>query len=67
MDRGPLIHRLQVYLGESVLEVVLQSQLPQKFVDLFFTITSMLHKLTNLCGNRLLQNDFKNTIFEMKV
>ena len=23
--------------------------------------------MTNVCGNRLVQNDFKNTVFEMKV
>ena len=38
------------------------SQLPHKSVDLSLTITNIKNKLTDLCGNRLLQNDFKNTL-----
>ena len=42
------------------------SQLPQKSVNLSFTIIYMQNKLTNLCGNWHLQNDFKNALCEMR-
>ena len=34
-----------------------KSQLPHKSANLSFTITNIKNKLTDLCGNRLLQND----------
>ena len=37
-----------------------------EFVNLSFTDTNMKNKLTNLCGNRLLQNDFENTLCEIR-
>ena len=39
------------------------SQLSHKSVNLFFTITNTL---PDLCGNWLLQNDFKDTLCEIK-
>ena len=41
------------------------SQLLQKSVNLSLTITYMKNKLTDLCGNYLLQDDFHNTLCEM--
>jgi hypothetical protein len=41
------------------------SQLPLKSVNLSFPITNIKKKLTDSCGNRLLRNDFKNTLCEM--
>jgi hypothetical protein len=35
-----------------------------KFVNVSFTSTNIKNKLTDLCGNRLLQNDFNNTLCE---
>ena len=43
-----------------------QSQVPQKFVNLSFTITSVKSYLTDLCRNSLLQNDVENTLCEIK-
>ena len=43
-----------------------RSQLHHKSVNLSFTIASIKNKLTDFCGNRLLQNDFKNTLCEIK-
>ena len=35
--------------------------MPQKFFNSSSIITKMKEKLTDLCGNRLLQNNFINT------
>ena len=43
-----------------------RSQLPHKSVNLSFTITRIKNKLTEICGNWLLQNDVKNTLCEIK-
>ena len=43
-----------------------KSQLPHRSVNLFFVITHVRNELTNLCGNRLWQNDFINTLCEIK-
>ena len=53
-------------LYKSVHNVVLQSQFPHKSVNLPFIITNMKNKLTNLCGNWLLQNDLMNTSVKWK-
>jgi len=44
-----------------------KSQLSHKVVNVCFTITNTKNTLTCLCGNRLLQNDFKSTIGETKM
>ena len=41
-----------------------ESQSPHKSVNLFFTLVIIKNKLTNLCGNWLLQNDCKSTLCE---
>ena len=46
---------------------VCRSHPPHKSVNLSFTITNTKNKLTDLCGNRLLQNDFKNTLCEINL
>jgi len=38
-----------------------KSQFPHKSVNLSFIITDTKNKVTDLCGNRLLPNDFINT------
>ena len=43
-----------------------RSQLPYKSVNLSVTIIDTQNNLTDLCGNLLMQNDFKNTLCEMK-
>ena len=37
-----------------------------KFINLSFIITNIKDKMTNLCGNRLLQNNFINIFGEIK-
>ena len=44
----------------------LTSQFPQKPVNLFFVLVIVKDKLTNLCGNGLLQDDFTNTFCEIR-
>jgi len=43
-----------------------KSQFPHKSVKLSFIITNMKNKLTNLRGNRLLQNDMTNDFCEIR-
>ena len=43
-----------------------KSQFPHKSVHLSLITTNTKNKLTNLCGNRLLQNDFVNTFREIE-
>ena len=43
-----------------------RSQLPPKSNNLSFSVTNVKSKLTNLCGNRLLQNDLQNTCDKMR-
>ena len=40
-------------------------QFPHKFVNLSFIITNINNKLTDLCGNYLLENDLINAFCEM--
>ena len=56
-----------MYLTHSVYTVVLQSQFPHKSVNLSFLITHVKNDLTDLCGNRLLQNACINTLCEVRV
>jgi len=48
------------------IQPVCKSQLLQKSVNICFMLVKIVDKLTNLCGNRLLQNNFINTFCEMK-
>ena len=43
-----------------------KSQFPHKSVDLSFILVIIQDKLTSLCGNRLLQNNFINTCCEIR-
>ena len=43
-----------------------RSQFPHKSVNLSFIITDVKHKLTDLRGHRLLQNDFVTTLCEIR-
>ena len=43
------------------------SQFPHKSANLAFMITNIKNKLTNLCGNRLLQNNFTNSFCEIRL
>ena len=42
------------------------SQSPHKFVNLSFNITNIRNEMTDLCENRLVQNDFINTFCEIR-
>ena len=44
-----------------------RSQFPQKIVNVFFISAIVKDKLTDFCGNRLLQNDFLNTFCEIRL
>ena len=44
-----------------------KSQFPNRFVNLFFILVMIKDKLTDLCGNWLLHNDWINTFCEIKV
>ena len=44
-----------------------KSQFPHKCVNLAFIITNIKNKLTDLCENRLLQNDFINTFYAINL
>ena len=55
------------FISQRVLKVVLcRSQPPHNSVNLSLTITNIKKKLTDLCGNWLLQNDFMNTFGEIR-
>jgi len=54
------------YLSPSFLKSLCRSQLLHESVNLSFTLTNMKNKLTDSCGNWLLQNDFENTLSEMR-
>jgi hypothetical protein len=47
------------------LKLVCSSQLTHKFVNLSFISTDMENKVTDLCGNGLLQNDFEDTLCDV--
>ena len=51
-----------VILHQVFFKVVLQSQIPRKSVTYPSLFTNIENKLTDLCGNWLLQNDFTNTV-----
>ena len=53
------------YLTESVYRFVVQNQFPHKSVSVSFIITNIKKKMTDLCGNWLLQNKFMNTFCEI--
>ena len=44
-----------------------KSRFPHKFVNLFFISATIEDKLTNLCGDWLLQNDFVNILCEIRL
>ena len=47
------------------LKTLCESQFPYEFVNVFLILEIVKDKLTNLCGNRLLQNDLKETLCEI--
>ena len=56
------------YLTESVHKVALHKSIPaKKSVNLFFISVIINDKFADLCGNRLLQNDFMNTFCEVNL
>ena len=56
----------RAYLTQGVLKSFCRNQLFQKFVNLSFTVTDMKNILTDLRENRLVQNEFENTLFEIR-
>ena len=42
-----------------------KSRFPHKSVNSSFIITDIKNKLTDLCGNRLLHNNFINSLYEI--
>ena len=41
-------------------------QFPHRSVNLIFTLVIVKDKLTDMCGNRLLRNEFANTLCEIR-
>ena len=58
----PVLHS---YLTQSVCEGVLQKSILQKSVSIFLILVITENELTDLCENRLLQNDSRFTLCEM--
>jgi len=54
------------YLTQSVFKVVVQTSIPTQSVNLFFLLVTVKDELTDLWGCRLVQNDFKNTLCEIR-
>ena len=59
--------RFRIYLTEYIYQKVLGSQLPYTIVNLFLILVIVQGTLTNMCENRLLQNDFINTFCEIRI
>ena len=51
---------------KSFFKSICRSQVPQTSINTSFTITNVKNKLTDLCGNWLSQNDFKNSLCEIR-
>ena len=64
--RGGHCSPQEVYLTESVYEVIFKSPFPHKSVNSSFIITNMNNQLTDLCGNWLLPNNVMNTLRERR-
>ena len=56
----------QAHLTQSFFKVVVQRSTPPPIRQLTFTITDIHNMSTDLCGNSLLQNDFKDSLCEIK-
>ena len=61
--------RCYVFISQKVFIMsFFKGQLPHKSVNLFFILVIPMNKLTNICGNRLLQNDLIiNTFCEISL
>ena len=57
---------IQLISHRVFLKSFCRSQLPHKFVDVSSAITDMENNMTDFCGNGLSQNDFENTLCEIK-
>ena len=62
--RSPQMMRPNLISQKVFIKSFCRSRFPHKSVNLSFIITDT--KLTDLCGNRLFQNDFVNTSCETK-
>ena len=63
-ETGPTV--LRIISQKVFLKSFCRGELPYKFVNVSFLITDIKNKLTDLCGNCLLQNDFNKTLCAMK-
>ena len=62
--RSRASHTHTLIIHKLFIKSFYKSQFPHKSVNLSLLFTNMKNKLTDLCGNRLLQNDFINTLCE---
>ena len=62
----PVGPQLELISQKVFMKSFCRSQLPHKSVNLSFTITDTKNQLTDLYGNRRLQDDFQNTLREIK-
>jgi len=51
---------------EVFMKTFSKSQFPHKSDNLSFVITNLKNTMTDLCGNCLFQNDFSNTVYEIR-
>ena len=63
MDKGV---RSDLISQKMFIKSICKSQFPHKFVNLLSISVIKEAKLTDLCGDRLLQNDFINTLSEVR-
>ena len=67
-----LFHNLDLWFDENVFtecinDFFLESHLPHNNINLSFSIANIKNRLTDLCGNRDLQNEFENSLREIKL
>ena len=67
-DERSALHlwRAKSYRTQSVFEGVSQKSIPPQICQFFLILVTVKDKLTDLWGNRLLHNFFKNTVREIK-
>ena len=59
-------HRLSTRLSQAPLQSFCRSQLHHKSVNVSFISVIVQDKFTDLWGSRLVQNDFKSTLCEIR-
>ena len=66
VNGGGIVNFSSESLPDRKCSFVLQKSITAQIRQLFFIITDTKNKSTDLCGNRLLQNDFINSFREIR-